>query len=164
MLTTLIKTPLGRAFHDFLRTKFGRDYVDKPFVRFCGLSLLMEVHCRLFDVPKLPILMLYAKGRKSGQERSSVLPYHLVDGIYYLVGSRGGQEKNPQWVENMRANPKGRIVVNRRKFLVTCRILADDEPLRQKIWEISSKVQPTNERYQSYTTRLFPILALTPIE
>lgn len=164
MLTALVKTPPGRALHEFLRGKTGRDYVDKFFVKHLGFSLLMEMHSRLYDVPKLPLLMLYAIGRKTGEERSSVLPYHFKDGVYYLVGSRGGQEKNPQWVENMRANPAGRIVVKRRNIKVNCRILVDDEPLRQNVWDIASRESPTLIRYQSLTPRLFPILALTPVD
>ena len=61
---------------------------------------------------KLKTLLLYTTGAKTGKERVSALVYAMGDdGAYLVVGSDGGNDKNPGWVHNVRAQPKVEIQI-----------------------------------------------------
>src|SRR5688572_29960755 len=102
MLTALVHTKLGRGFHEFLRSKRGRT-LDKFLVKHFRYSLLMTVHTRLVGFEPLPVLMLYTIGRKSGLERSTVMPYFPWNGVLHLIPGNGGKNQDPHWVENLKA-------------------------------------------------------------
>ena len=53
----------------------------------------------------LPCIIVTHMGNKSGATRKIPLMRVKVDEGYVLVGSMGGQPKNPVWVYNLRANP-----------------------------------------------------------
>jgi len=53
----------------------------------------------------LPIIVVTARGRKTGKVRKWALLRVEHDGQYALIGSRGGRPENPAWVYNLRANP-----------------------------------------------------------
>ena len=53
----------------------------------------------------LPCIIVTHLGNKTGGIRKIPLMRVEVDGNYVLVGSMGGQPKNPVWVYNLRANP-----------------------------------------------------------
>jgi deazaflavin-dependent oxidoreductase (nitroreductase family) len=79
-----------------------------------SLSMMMQVFSAWIGYPPIPVLMIYTIGRKSGQERSTVMPYMFVDGRLYLIGSNGAAKNDPFWVGNLRANPHARILLNAR--------------------------------------------------
>src|SRR5579863_3912066 len=54
----------------------------------------------------LPIVIVTARGRKSGKVRKMALLRVEHDGQYALVGSHGGAPTHPEWVYNLRANPR----------------------------------------------------------
>jgi deazaflavin-dependent oxidoreductase (nitroreductase family) len=58
----------------------------------------------------LPIIILTARGHKTGKVRKWALMRIEHEGEYALVGSRGGRPENPQWVYNLRANPTGVMI------------------------------------------------------
>jgi F420H(2)-dependent quinone reductase len=53
----------------------------------------------------LPIIIVTARGRKSGKVRKFALMRVEHEGEYALIASRGGAPTNPEWVYNLRANP-----------------------------------------------------------
>ena len=68
--------------------------------------------------------VLYVKGRKSGEWRSTpVNPLRLPDGTRYLVAPRG----NTQWVRNLRVVGNGELRVGRRAEAFTATEIADDD-------------------------------------
>ena len=81
--------------------------------------------------------VLYVRGRKSGEWRSTPVNLLTVDGTRYLVAPRG----HTQWVRNMRAAGTGELRVGRRVEPFRATELADDakpEILRAylKKWKI----------------------------
>jgi deazaflavin-dependent oxidoreductase (nitroreductase family) len=83
--------------------------------------------------------VLYVKGRKSGEWRSTPVNPLPLDGTRYLVAPRG----NTQWVRNLRAVGTGELRVGRRvePFRAT-EIADDDKPeilrayLKRWKWEV----------------------------
>jgi deazaflavin-dependent oxidoreductase (nitroreductase family) len=53
-------------------------------------------------------LLLTTRGRRSGKLRRTALWYPRDGDRYLLVGSNGGSNGDPAWVDNLRANPGGR--------------------------------------------------------
>ena len=53
------------------------------------------------------LLLLHTTGAKSGQPRVSPLAYFRIDGKLIIIGSFAGSPKDPAWVHNLRANPRG---------------------------------------------------------
>ena len=57
----------------------------------------------------LPCIIVTHFGNKTGAIRKIPLMKVKVDDSYVLIGSMGGQPKNPVWVYNLRANPDVKI-------------------------------------------------------
>src|SRR5690606_725746 len=53
----------------------------------------------------LPIVVVTARGRRTGKVRKFALMRVEHDGEYALVGSIGGAPTDPVWVHNLRADP-----------------------------------------------------------
>ena len=80
------------------------------------------------------LLLLTSTGAKSGQPRLAPLAYFTIDGKLIIIGSKAGADTNPDWVHNLRANPRAHIEVGTDAYDVTSRELPQaerDETLRQ---------------------------------
>ncbi len=104
----------------------------------------------------LPCIIVTMVGQKTGAIRKVPLMRVEVDGAYVLVGSRGGNPKNPAWVYNLRANPEVEIRDETETFKMRVREVSDDAE-RQRLWDISAKAFPPYLEYQSKTSRKIPV-------
>lgn len=67
--------------------------------------------------------VLYVRGRKTGEWRSTPVNPLTVDGVRYLVAPRG----NTQWVRNLRAaNGEGELRIGRKTERFTATEIGDD--------------------------------------
>ncbi|MEY4079717.1 MAG: hypothetical protein RL430_147 [Actinomycetota bacterium] len=108
----------------------------------------------------MPAIKLYTTGRKSGQERESMLTCPVVQGdTFVIVASRGGDDFHPAWFLNLRDNPtvwveaKGQPKHQRR-----ARIATPDE--RNALWPAITANYKGYANYQSRTDREIPIVFL----
>jgi len=108
----------------------------------------------------MPAIKLYTTGRKSGQERESMLTCPVVQGdTFVIVASRGGDDFHPAWFLNLRDNPtvwveaKGQPKHQRR-----ARIATPDE--RNTLWPAITANYKGYANYQSRTDREIPIVFL----
>jgi deazaflavin-dependent oxidoreductase (nitroreductase family) len=161
MIGPLIRTDMGGRFVQFMRTDKGKK-IDKFLVRNFDFSLLMKVFSARVGFPPIPVLMIYTIGRKSGEERSVVMPYFKVDGAIYLIGSNGAKKNDPLWVENLRADPRGRAIIHRKQRRVLAREVMPGSEEYERIWQHARVATPQYATYQSSTTRKIPIMALEP--
>jgi deazaflavin-dependent oxidoreductase (nitroreductase family) len=67
--------------------------------------------------------VLEVPGRKSGEPRRNPVNLLTVEGQRYLVAPRG----HTQWVRNLRASGRGRLLLGRRSESFTATELGDDE-------------------------------------
>jgi deazaflavin-dependent oxidoreductase (nitroreductase family) len=67
--------------------------------------------------------ILYVRGRKSGQWRTTPVNLLVFEGERYLVAPRG----HTQWVRNMRVAGGGELHIGRRKEVFTATELPDEE-------------------------------------
>ena len=110
----------------------------------------------------LPCIIVTHVGNKTGGIRKIPLMRVKVDNSYVLIGSMGGQPKNPVWVYNLRANPDVQI---RDKHEVTEMKVREvsKEPERKSLWEASVEAYPPYEEYQAKTDRVIPVFIAEPV-
>jgi deazaflavin-dependent oxidoreductase (nitroreductase family) len=85
-----------------------------------------------------------------------------VDSNYVLVGSMGGQPKNPVWVYNLRSNPTVEIRDKTEVFNMCVREVTDDQE-RERLWEACAEAFPTYNVYREKTTRKIPVFVAEPV-
>ena len=85
-----------------------------------------------------------------------------VDNSYVLIGSMGGQPKNPVWVYNLRANPDVKIRDKQKVAQMKVREVTDVRE-RKILWNASVEAYPPYEEYQAKTSRLIPVFIAEPV-
>jgi F420H(2)-dependent quinone reductase len=104
-----------------------------------------------------PVVVLSARGHKTGKIRKWVLMRVEHDGKYALVASKGGAAKNPMWYFNLKADPEALMVQDgAERFDATARELQGEE--REIWWQRAVEAYPTYARYQERTKREIPVL------
>ena len=105
----------------------------------------------------LPIIIVTARGAKTGKIRKWALMRVEHDGEYALVASKGGAPDNPQWYENLRADPTALMIQDGPEpFDAVVREVTGEEKARW--WERAVRAFPTYAEYQENTTREIPVL------
>ena len=104
----------------------------------------------------LPCILVTHKGNKTGAVRKIPVMRVKVDDGYVLVGSYGGREKNPVWVNNLRANPDVEIRDKTEVFKMHVREVTAD-PARPHLWAAGAPAYPPYNDYQAKTSRKIPV-------
>ena len=108
-----------------------------------------------------PLLLLGTTGAKSGQPRTNPLAY-LTDGDrWIIVASYAGAPKSPPWFHNLLANPEVTVEVGADRFQARATVVG--EPERTELYQRMADLMPAFADYQSKTTRVIPVVALTRI-
>jgi deazaflavin-dependent oxidoreductase (nitroreductase family) len=109
------------------------------------------------------VLLMTAKGAKSGDSITTPLVYGRHGGDYIVVASKGGAPNNPTWFTNIQANPEVEceVAINDgiEKFKARARVVegkADHDRLFQEM----SKIWPAYLDYQKRTERVIPVVIL----
>jgi deazaflavin-dependent oxidoreductase (nitroreductase family) len=104
------------------------------------------------------LLLLTTTGAKSGQPRLAPLAYLTIDGKMIIIGSKAGADTNPDWVHNLRANPRAHIEVGTDAYDVVARELPREE--RDEMYPKVVELVPGFGDYQSKTSRVIPLFEL----
>lgn len=107
-------------------------------------------------------LLLHTKGRKTGQDRSTVLQYFTPDGLYVVVGSKAGVADHPAWYLNLLAEPNCRFQAGAFGTKARARSVTGEE--YEQLWQYVCAEQPEYIKYQQRTDRQIPVVVLDPIE
>jgi len=111
----------------------------------------------------MPCILVTHTGNKTGAIRKIPLMRVKVDNTYVLIGSMGGQPKNPVWVYNLRANPDVTIRDKTEVFTMRVREVSDAQE-RKNLWEASAKAYPAYNDYQAKTDRIIPVFVAEPVD
>ena len=110
----------------------------------------------------MPCIIVTHTGNKTGAIRKIPLMRVKVENSYVLIGSMGGQPRNPVWVYNLRANPD--VEIRDKTELLKMRVReVTDEPERQRLWDASAEAYPPYNDYQAKTTRKIPVFVAEPV-
>ena len=108
------------------------------------------------------LLLLHTKGAKSGQERINPTAYVKDDDRFVVIASKGGAPTNPDWYYNILANPLVTVEVGTEKF--QARAAVAEEPERTRLYNKMVGIMPGFDDYRRKTTRVIPVIVLTPVK
>jgi deazaflavin-dependent oxidoreductase (nitroreductase family) len=105
------------------------------------------------------ILVLFTKGRKSGEERANALIFEPDGADYLIVASKGGAPAPPAWFLNLEDDPEAvEVQVKGDRFKAHPRIANDEE--KPRMWQKMVEAWPDYDAYQQKTDRTIPIVVL----
>jgi deazaflavin-dependent oxidoreductase (nitroreductase family) len=107
-----------------------------------------------------PLVVLHTMGARSGEPRTNIMMYRADGDRYLIFASYAGGDKNPAWYWNLKANPDARIEVGDDIVDVHATELADAE--RDEKYAQQAQEYPGFADYESKTSRVIPVVALTP--
>jgi deazaflavin-dependent oxidoreductase (nitroreductase family) len=109
------------------------------------------------------VLLMTAKGARSGEAITTPLVYGREGDHYVVVASKGGSPKHPTWFGNIKANPEVEVEVatanGTEKFKARAHAV-DSRAERDRLYEEMSKIWPSFKDYQTKTERLIPVVIL----
>jgi deazaflavin-dependent oxidoreductase (nitroreductase family) len=111
----------------------------------------------------MQVLELTTIGRRSGRPRLTLLTAPMrVGDAYVVVASRGGDDRHPSWLHNLRDEPRVAVAMNGGvPVRMTARIATPEE--RAQLWPQITANHPNYARYQRRTNRKIPLVLLKPL-
>jgi deazaflavin-dependent oxidoreductase (nitroreductase family) len=105
------------------------------------------------------ILVLFTKGRKSGDERANALIFEPDGDDYLIVASKGGASAPPAWFLNLEAEPDAvEVQVKGDRFKARARTATPEE--KPRMWQKMTEAWPDYDNYQEKTDREIPVVVL----
>jgi deazaflavin-dependent oxidoreductase (nitroreductase family) len=133
-------------------------------------KLVNTVHRSLFSASKgrvlgkvagMTVVLLTTTGRKSGQRRTTMLTSPVFDNTrVVLVASYGGDDRDPTWFLNLRANPNVEVVMEGSTRAMVARVASDEE--KRELWPQVTAKYKGYAGYQEKTDRQIPLVILEP--
>jgi deazaflavin-dependent oxidoreductase (nitroreductase family) len=109
------------------------------------------------------VLLMTAKGAKSGDAITTPLVYGRQGNDYIIVASKGGAPTHPNWFGNIKANPEVEVEVasanGTEKLQARARVI-DSRQEHDRLFKEMSKIWPSFVDYQTRTERLIPVVVL----
>lgn len=108
-------------------------------------------------------IILWTLGARTGKVRKTPL-VRVADGEgrYAVVGSMGGAPTDPQWVRNLRVDPRARLQDRDVVKEYSVREVEGDE--KATWWARAAEVWPEYDDYQAATERQIPLFVLDPVD
>ena len=108
------------------------------------------------------LLLLHTKGAKSGQARINPVACIKDGENFVVIASKGGAPTHPDWYYNVVASSQVTVEVGTDKFQAYATVA--EEPERSRLYEKMVEVMPGFGEYQRNTTRVIPVIVLTPVK
>ncbi|HUH96557.1 MAG TPA: nitroreductase family deazaflavin-dependent oxidoreductase [Anaerolineales bacterium] len=110
----------------------------------------------------LPSLVLTVRGTRSGKPRTVTLLGIPDQGRFIVIGSNFGQEHNPAWYYNLRAQGDVTVTLDGKTAAYRARQVFGSE--HRQCWEKAVKIYRGYEAYKERARRPIPIFVLEPQE
>ena len=107
-------------------------------------------------------LLLTTEGRQSHRMKTVPLLYLMHNRSPSVIASKGGSPKAPDWLLNIRTEPKVRVQIGGVRRDGTARIASDQE--REELWPRFVECYSGYAAYQARTSRRFPIVIITQLD
>ena len=108
------------------------------------------------------LLLLHTRGAKSQQERINPVACIKDRDRFAVIASKGGAPTHPDWYYNVIANPLVTIEVGKEK--IQAYATDAEEPERTRLFNQMVEVMPGFDDYRRKTTRVIPVIVLTPVK
>lgn len=141
--------------------------MDQPRHVTPDLSIFGDEHVRRYEETDGEVgylwngatcLVLTTRGRRSGVERKVALICGFDGDACVVVASKGGAPTNPQWYENLVADPAVTVQVRGDRFAARARTAHGAE--RARLWSAMTAIWPNYDEYATRTTREIPVVVL----
>jgi deazaflavin-dependent oxidoreductase (nitroreductase family) len=110
------------------------------------------------------VLLLTARGAKSGDAITTPLVYGRDGKHYVIVASKGGAPKDPGWFGNIKANPEVEVEVasatGTERFKARAHVVESRRERDRLFYEEMSRIWPPFKEYETRTDRLIPVVIL----
>jgi deazaflavin-dependent oxidoreductase (nitroreductase family) len=112
---------------------------------------------------QIPIVLVTARGARSGVERTVPLLYFNDGEDIVLIASSYGRAKFPAWYYNLKANPEVRLESMGRSGSYVARETEGAD--HDRLFELAKKVYRGYQQYEQRTAdiRRIPVLRLSPV-
>jgi deazaflavin-dependent oxidoreductase (nitroreductase family) len=154
------KTALDRVMARFAKSRLGGLLFITVFPAI-DKRLMPLTRGRLKVGMSQPVLLLHARGAKSGQPRTVPLLYTPRGEEFVLVASKAGAEKHPSWYHNLKAHPDVEVEADGERIPVSAHEATGSE--RDELWQV---VNDNYEGYEVYQRRAggreIPVMVLRP--
>jgi deazaflavin-dependent oxidoreductase (nitroreductase family) len=107
-----------------------------------------------------PLLILTTSGAKSGQPRTNPMMYMRKDDRLFVFASKGGAPSSPDWYYNLIAHPDVTVEIGDQTYQAIAKPVTGEE--RDRIYDEWAERYPQFREYQEKTTRIIPVIELTP--
>jgi deazaflavin-dependent oxidoreductase (nitroreductase family) len=109
----------------------------------------------------MPVVELHTVGRTSGRPRSTTLTAPVIDGDrVVLVASKGGDDRDPDWLRNLMAHPEIELTMAGRRRLMRARRASAQE--KAELWPRVVAAYKGYDGYQHRTERDIPLVICEP--
>ncbi|PZG40888.1 nitroreductase family deazaflavin-dependent oxidoreductase [Spongiactinospora gelatinilytica] len=108
------------------------------------------------------LLLLTTTGARSGARHTTPVGYLPDGGRMLIIGSAGGSPRHPAWYHDLLADPVVTVETGAFTFRARAAVLEGAE--RDAIFARAVEADPGWAEYQAKTTRVIPVVALTPID
>ena len=105
-----------------------------------------------------PMLLLTAKGAKSGVERTTPLVCSKDGDRLVIIASKAGAPEHPAWYHNLLAHPEATVEFGTEKFRATAQVADGAE--RDRLYAAQAAMIPAFNEYQQKTKRVIPVVVL----
>lgn len=154
-------TAIERAMRRFVMSDLGTwiamklsTRVDPPMLRLSRGRISTGVF--------FPVVLLTAKGRKSGEPRTVPLVYFTQGDEVILTASSFGRPKHPAWYLNVKANPDVELLAGGVRRRYRARETSGEE--RERLFALAERLYAGYGLYAARTGgRTIPVLALSPV-
>jgi deazaflavin-dependent oxidoreductase (nitroreductase family) len=90
--------------------------------------------------PRVPMLVLTTRGRRTGRSRRVVLTYHDEGDTWYIVGTNWGRPYQPRWSDNLLSAPDATVISRPRSGHVRAVLLHSSE--KRRLWTTLLQTMP----------------------
>jgi deazaflavin-dependent oxidoreductase (nitroreductase family) len=154
------KTRLEKLLQAFAQTRFGGKLFIGVFPAI-DRRLLPLTRGKLSTGLGQPIVLLHARGARSGVERTTPLLATKDGELIVLIASKAGATAHPAWFHNVRANPDVDVTFDGRRRPMRARVAAGKE--RERLWAMACDNYSGYARYQERAgDRVIPVIAVEP--
>jgi deazaflavin-dependent oxidoreductase (nitroreductase family) len=111
------------------------------------------------------VLLMTAKGARSGDLITTPLVYGREEHNYVIVASKGGSPMHPTWFGNIQANPEVEIEVAKPDGSGTEKLSAraqvvENRQERDRLFAAMCLIWPSYADYEKRTARVIPVIIL----
>jgi deazaflavin-dependent oxidoreductase (nitroreductase family) len=110
------------------------------------------------------VILLHHAGRTTGRDRVTPLVAASDGNAYLVCGTAGGAPHDPAWIANIEAGPgQTTIEVGEQGLQAKTTVVHPTAPEWQRLYAIWSAYWPDSRKYETRTSRRFPIIRLEPL-